>query len=136
MGKDRKPVAERILALTLEIICLLTGEDYTVVKKTSGERATSNSRPHLSGGWSRARGHITKSRQSLIHEQKILDLTNQIIELLTGEGEDLLNIKTEAFSGDEETYARWEEPSLQKEEPVEISTGNTDISPGSRFQSG
>ncbi|XP_044151927.1 oocyte zinc finger protein XlCOF7.1-like [Bufo gargarizans] len=70
---------ERILNLTLEIIYLLTGEDYAPVKKTSGEceRRSRNQSP------------VTKKSHSLIHEknkdQKILDLTNKIIELLTGE---------------------------------------------------
>ncbi|XP_044140190.1 oocyte zinc finger protein XlCOF8.4-like [Bufo gargarizans] len=82
MDTDRNRMAARILDLTLEIIYLITGEDYTVVKKSSGECVT----PHVSGEWSRTPGAITEPPpHSLIHEQKIQELTNRITELLTGE---------------------------------------------------
>ncbi|KAG9466754.1 hypothetical protein GDO78_016176 [Eleutherodactylus coqui] len=55
-------MAESIFTLTLEILFWLTGEDYTVVKKTSSDVC-----------------------QAPINEQKILELTNKMIELLTGE---------------------------------------------------
>ncbi|XP_075070982.1 gastrula zinc finger protein XlCGF66.1-like [Mixophyes fleayi] len=89
MDKDRSHMTERILHLTLEIIYLLTGEDYTVVK-TPGKRVTPSSRPCVSGGLSRTQSPITVSPpHSLIHErnndQRILELTNKIIQLLTGE---------------------------------------------------
>ncbi|XP_069819487.1 oocyte zinc finger protein XlCOF22-like [Dendropsophus ebraccatus] len=80
MEKDRKEISKRILHVTLEIIRLLTGEDYTVVKKTWEECVA----PQESGGRSRARGPITEP-PSLIHEQKILELTHRMTELLTGE---------------------------------------------------
>ncbi|XP_063813758.1 zinc finger protein 436-like [Pseudophryne corroboree] len=90
MDKDGSHMSERILNLTLEIIYLLTGEDYTVVKKTSSECETPSSRPHVSGGLSRTQSPITvPPPHSLNHErhndQKILELTNKIIQLLTGE---------------------------------------------------
>ncbi|XP_075698578.1 uncharacterized protein LOC142663695 [Rhinoderma darwinii] len=78
MDKDRNGMTERILNLTLEIIYLLTGEDYIVVKKRTEEGE----------GRSRNQVPITMSPpQSLIHkrDQEILDLTNKITELLTGE---------------------------------------------------
>ncbi|XP_040278914.1 zinc finger protein 3-like [Bufo bufo] len=82
MDEDRDLMAARILDLSLEIIYLITGEDYTVVKKSSGECVT----PHVSGEWSRTPGAITEPPpHSLIHEQKILELTTRITELLTGE---------------------------------------------------
>ncbi|XP_066451492.1 gastrula zinc finger protein XlCGF57.1-like [Eleutherodactylus coqui] len=82
MEKDRDHMAARILDLTMEIIYWITGEDYTVVKKWSGECVT----PHVSGGRSRTQSPITEpSLHSLIHEQKILELTHRITELLTGE---------------------------------------------------
>ncbi|XP_066450522.1 zinc finger protein 208-like [Eleutherodactylus coqui] len=82
MEKDRDHMAARILDLTLEIIYWITGEDYTVVKKWSGECVT----PCVSGVWSRTQSPITEpSPHSLIHEQKILELTHRITELLTGE---------------------------------------------------
>ncbi|XP_063805701.1 oocyte zinc finger protein XlCOF8.4-like isoform X2 [Pseudophryne corroboree] len=90
MDKDRSRTTERILNLTLEIIYLLTGEGYTVVKKTSEECETLSSCPRVSGGLSRTQSPIpVPPPHSLIHErhndQKILELTNKIIQLLTGE---------------------------------------------------
>ncbi|XP_075070734.1 uncharacterized protein LOC142159838 isoform X2 [Mixophyes fleayi] len=90
MDKDRSHKTERILHLTLEIIYLLTGEGYVIVKKTSDEVVTPSSRPRVSGGLSRTQSPITvPPPHSLIHErnndQRILELTNKIIQLLTGE---------------------------------------------------
>ncbi|XP_077111813.1 uncharacterized protein LOC143767392 [Ranitomeya variabilis] len=86
MDKDGDKMAERILHLTLEILFRLTGEDYTVVKKTSSERCQAT----LSKGWGRPLSPITgPPPHPLIHEdindQKILELAYKMIELLTGE---------------------------------------------------
>ncbi|XP_077112685.1 uncharacterized protein LOC143767980 isoform X3 [Ranitomeya variabilis] len=86
MDMKRDKMAERILHLTLEILFRLTGEDYTVVKKTSSERC----QDPVSEGWGRPLSPITKPPpHPLIHEdindQKILELTYKMIELLTGE---------------------------------------------------
>ncbi|XP_066443479.1 gastrula zinc finger protein XlCGF66.1-like [Eleutherodactylus coqui] len=74
-------MAEKILELTLEIISLLTGEDYTVVRKTSTTCVTN-----------RSPSHVTQSpimETPVIHgsnnEERILEVTGKIIELLTGE---------------------------------------------------
>ncbi|XP_063813886.1 zinc finger protein 684-like isoform X2 [Pseudophryne corroboree] len=90
MDMDSGTVTERILHLTLEIIYLLTGEDYTVVRKPSSECETPSSCPHVSGELSRTQSLITlPPSHSLMHERhndkKILELTNKIIQLLTGE---------------------------------------------------
>ncbi|XP_073536790.1 uncharacterized protein [Phyllobates terribilis] len=83
----RTPVtAERILHLTLEILFRLTGEDYTIVKKTSSEHCQAP----VSEGWGRPLSPITRPPPCLlihedITEQKILELTYKMIELLTGE---------------------------------------------------
>ncbi|XP_056392822.1 zinc finger protein 1 homolog [Hyla sarda] len=83
MDKDRNEMTKRILHFTLEILHLLTGEDYTIVKKTWGECVAPS---HESGGRSRTRGPIMEPPPlSLIHEEKILELTHRITELLTGE---------------------------------------------------
>ncbi|KAM4031904.1 LOW QUALITY PROTEIN: uncharacterized protein ACNLHF_019286 [Anomaloglossus baeobatrachus] len=86
MDRDRDKIAERILHLTLEILFRLTGEDYTVVKKTSSDRC----QEPVSELWRRPLRPITVHlAHPLIHEdindQKILELTYKMIELLTGE---------------------------------------------------
>ncbi|XP_077110450.1 uncharacterized protein LOC143766554 isoform X3 [Ranitomeya variabilis] len=86
MDMDRDKMVERILHLTLEILFRLTGEDYTVVKKTSSERC----QDPVSEGRGRPLSPITGPQpHPLIHEnindQKILELTYKMIELLTGE---------------------------------------------------
>ncbi|KAM4012800.1 uncharacterized protein ACNLHF_004462 [Anomaloglossus baeobatrachus] len=86
MDMDRDKMAERILHLTLEILFRLTGEDYTVVKKTSSERYQAP----VSEGWGRPLSPITGSPphppiHEDINDQKILELTYKMIKLLTGE---------------------------------------------------
>ncbi|XP_073398223.1 uncharacterized protein [Dendrobates tinctorius] len=86
MDMDRDKMAERILPLTLEILFRLTGEDYTVVKKTSSERC----QDPVSEGWGILLSPIMgPPPHPLIHEdinhQKILELAYKMIELLTGE---------------------------------------------------
>ncbi|XP_075207385.1 uncharacterized protein LOC142312338 [Anomaloglossus baeobatrachus] len=86
MDMDRDKMAARILHLTLEILFRLTGEDYTVVKKTSSERCQAP----VSEGWGRPLSPITvPPPHPPIHEdindQKILELTYKMMELLTGE---------------------------------------------------
>ncbi|XP_069837831.1 zinc finger protein 547-like [Dendropsophus ebraccatus] len=79
MDNPKNHLTNRILNLTLEIIFILTGEDYAIVKKKSGEYVTpSTCLPEL-GGWGRTKSPTKKSPQN------ILQLTNQILELLTGE---------------------------------------------------
>ncbi|XP_063817958.1 uncharacterized protein LOC135056555 [Pseudophryne corroboree] len=90
MDTDKIQKMERIINLSLKIIYLLTGEEYTVVRKTSGGYETTSSRPLLSGGLSRTQSPIpVPPFYSLIHErdndQEILELTNKIIQLLTEE---------------------------------------------------
>ncbi|XP_073415318.1 uncharacterized protein [Dendrobates tinctorius] len=81
---------ESILTLFMEIISLLTGEDYAVVQRITGECLTTTSRLHVSGGSRKKQRMIKESSSHVliherIHKQRILELTNQIIELLTGE---------------------------------------------------
>ncbi|XP_040294027.1 zinc finger protein 852-like isoform X2 [Bufo bufo] len=90
MDKHRNKLTKAILNFTLEIIYLLTGEDYSVTKKTSGEFVVPSNCSNVLGGWSRTQSPIMESPpHSLLNErnkrQKILKLTNKIIELLTGE---------------------------------------------------
>ncbi|XP_072279488.1 uncharacterized protein [Pyxicephalus adspersus] len=71
MDKDGQPVAERILNLAIEIICLLTGERFPAVK--SGDLVTIAVPPPDS---------LTVERNN---EQKISEVAQKIIELLAGE---------------------------------------------------
>ncbi|XP_069611035.1 zinc finger protein 585A-like [Ranitomeya imitator] len=87
LDKGKSGMIKSILNLALEIIYQLTGEDYTIVKKKSGECLLSRNSSCLS---ERTQGPMTDlPPHSLIpgryNEQKILDLTNKIIELLTEE---------------------------------------------------
>ncbi|XP_077107087.1 uncharacterized protein LOC143764891 isoform X1 [Ranitomeya variabilis] len=127
MDLDGKEIAERILNLTLEIIYLLTGEDYTVVKKTAGDNVTPGSHLHMSRGWNASqRLNFEPPPLSLIHErnndEKILDLTNKIIELLTEEGEDLTSVKVEVISEEEDETSASSTPQC-KEEEIPIAIG-------------
>ncbi|XP_075704406.1 uncharacterized protein LOC142704673 [Rhinoderma darwinii] len=77
-------MSRRILDFTLQIIYLLSGEEYTIVKKTSGDCTTPII--HESGGWSSSQSPITEPPpHSRIHEEKILELIYKMTELLTGE---------------------------------------------------
>ncbi|XP_040177157.1 oocyte zinc finger protein XlCOF7.1-like [Rana temporaria] len=88
--EERDEMTERLLNLSLEIIYLLTGEDCIVLRKTSGELLTSRNRSQTSSAWSRSQSPDTvPSPLSLVNknnkEQKILEVTHKIIEVLTGE---------------------------------------------------
>ncbi|XP_068111940.1 zinc finger protein 3-like [Hyperolius riggenbachi] len=94
MEKDRSRTNKKILDLTLEIIYLLTGEDYTIVKTTSDNHATPISQPCVSKKRSRRRSpamelppHFLISERK--NDNKILEVINKIIELLHREEEDL-----------------------------------------------
>ncbi|XP_073542323.1 uncharacterized protein [Phyllobates terribilis] len=86
MTKDRDKKVERILNLTLEIIFHLTGEDYTVVKKTSSDRCQDPVSEGRGGTLSPIPGPLPHPQiHEDINDQKILELTHKMIELLTGE---------------------------------------------------
>ncbi|XP_066458335.1 oocyte zinc finger protein XlCOF7.1-like isoform X2 [Eleutherodactylus coqui] len=86
MEKERNKMAESVLNLTLEILFQLTGEDYTVVKKTSSDGC----RAPVCDGWGRPLSPIMGLPPHPlidfnINVQKILELTQKMTELLTGE---------------------------------------------------
>ncbi|XP_073418362.1 uncharacterized protein [Dendrobates tinctorius] len=86
MDEDRNEITRRLLHFALEIISLLSGEDYTIVRKTPGDCVTPIIHLQESGG--RSQGPITEPPpHSPIHEmnKKILELSNKMIELLSGE---------------------------------------------------
>ncbi|XP_075070911.1 gastrula zinc finger protein XlCGF66.1-like [Mixophyes fleayi] len=89
MNKCKNHTAEKVLNITLEIIYLLTGENYTMGKKTSGAFVAPTGCSYISGLSRTQSPMMEPPPHSLIHErnndQRILELTNKIIQLLTGE---------------------------------------------------
>ncbi|XP_068111901.1 oocyte zinc finger protein XlCOF7.1-like isoform X2 [Hyperolius riggenbachi] len=90
MEKDRRQMTKKIFDLTLEIIHLLTGEDYTIVKTPSDGHVTPSLLPNVLGGWSKSQSLIMElPPYSLIPEnkndKKILEVINKIMKLLTKE---------------------------------------------------
>ncbi|XP_069601897.1 zinc finger protein ZFP2-like [Ranitomeya imitator] len=86
MDEDRDETTRRLFHFALEIISLLSGEDYTIVRKTPGGGVTPII--HLQESGRRSPGPITEPPpHSLLHERnkKILELSNKMIELLSGE---------------------------------------------------
>ncbi|XP_040178164.1 oocyte zinc finger protein XlCOF8.4-like [Rana temporaria] len=88
--KERKKMTKSILNLTLEIIYLLTGEDYTVVKKTACECMTTSFNPYASAQWKRSQGPTKELLPPFLiveknKEKKILEVIDNIVKLLTGE---------------------------------------------------
>ncbi|XP_066443888.1 oocyte zinc finger protein XlCOF22-like isoform X2 [Eleutherodactylus coqui] len=84
------PWTKTVLSITLEIIYLLSGEHYSLVKKASGERVTFASHPNVSRGENKTQSPMTEHQLHSVvpekdNEQKVLKLTHKIIELLTGE---------------------------------------------------
>ncbi|XP_073540584.1 uncharacterized protein [Phyllobates terribilis] len=79
---------EQILSLTLEIIYLLTGEDYGPLM-TSIHHVPPSSHVSVSGKLGRAKSPISLSSSPPIcernNDQMILELTHKIIQVLTGE---------------------------------------------------
>ncbi|XP_040178215.1 oocyte zinc finger protein XlCOF29-like [Rana temporaria] len=83
MKEEQSHMTRRILDLTLEIIYLLTGEDYKVVKKISGEPLTPSSRIQRTSPITVSPPHCLTTE--VTSAKKILEVTKKIIHLLTGE---------------------------------------------------
>ncbi|XP_071988302.1 uncharacterized protein [Engystomops pustulosus] len=73
MDEDRNQMVERIVSITLEILHLLTGEDYIMVKKVTEDGE----------GWSMGKGPLIRPPPHSY--QMVLELSNKICKLLTGE---------------------------------------------------
>ncbi|XP_073542290.1 uncharacterized protein [Phyllobates terribilis] len=89
LDKDRCKMANSILNLTLEMIYLLTGEEYTVVKSSSEYVTSSNNDLELEERGKYQSPLMKLPPNCLIYDsnnaQKILELTDKIKELLTAE---------------------------------------------------
>ncbi|XP_073451146.1 oocyte zinc finger protein XlCOF29-like [Aquarana catesbeiana] len=83
MAGDQSHMTERILNLTLEIIYLLTGEDYKVVKKISGDPLTPSRCLQGTSPITVLPPHCLRTK--VTNSKKILEALKRIIELLTGE---------------------------------------------------
>ncbi|XP_069608962.1 gastrula zinc finger protein XlCGF48.2-like [Ranitomeya imitator] len=104
---DRSHMTGEILSLTLKIIYLLTGEVYVPIKKSDDDNITEPLTPALEKE----------------NDEKILDLTNKIIELLTAEGEHLKEVKDEPVTSTEEDARVWATLTCKEEDiPMNIST--------------
>ncbi|XP_069837064.1 oocyte zinc finger protein XlCOF6-like isoform X1 [Dendropsophus ebraccatus] len=129
MDKEKKHVTEGILHATLEIIHLLTGEEYTIVKKI----------PDEGEGWRRAQTPITMPSLHSINdrsnEQKILDIANKIIELLTAEVDLRCQDFTVHFSMEEWEYIeghkdQYEDIIMENLPPVTLADESSKRNPG------
>ncbi|XP_075700709.1 oocyte zinc finger protein XlCOF7.1-like [Rhinoderma darwinii] len=139
MDKDRNEMSRRILDFTLEIIYLLSGEEYTIVKKTSGDCTTPII--HESGGWSSSQCPITEPPpHSRIHEKKILELIYKMTELLTGEVPIRCQDVTVYFSMEEWEYLEghkhlYEEVMMENYRPRTSQDGSSRRNPPERCPS-
>ncbi|XP_077322490.1 uncharacterized protein LOC143956203 isoform X1 [Lithobates pipiens] len=135
MAKDQSQITEQILDLTLEIIYLLTGEVHEVQKKTAGERWTPSSQ-HLGSSL------ITVP---LLHSQipdtknfeKILEVTQKIIELLTGEVPIRCQDVTVYFSMEEWEYLEghkdlYKDVMMENQPPLTSPDGSSNENPPER----
>ncbi|KAM8939331.1 uncharacterized protein RCH25_052938 [Pelodytes ibericus] len=89
MNKDKNQKTQQILNVTLDIIYLLIGEEYIIVKK-SVERSTHNNTSCVSEVTWRTQRPIVgllpySQQQEKNNDKTILELANTIIHLLTGE---------------------------------------------------
>ncbi|KAM3938631.1 gastrula zinc finger protein XlCGF66.1-like [Leptodactylus fuscus] len=130
MERDRNKMAESLLNLTLEIIYQLTGEDYTVVKKTSSGRCQAPVYEGYGGTLSPIPGPSPHPLiQEEINGQKILELTNKMLELLTGEVPIRCQDVAVYFSMEEWEYLEghkdlYKEVMMEDHQPL-TSAGNT-----------
>ncbi|XP_073453575.1 uncharacterized protein [Aquarana catesbeiana] len=114
MGPNCNSLTERILQLTLEIIYLLTREDNIVAKKTSGD----------------GQNFILVPLYSLLlperNNDKILEATSKITELLTGE----VPIRCQDVSMEE---LRYKDIIMEDNQAVTSQDGSSNGNPPERF---
>ncbi|XP_075185237.1 uncharacterized protein LOC142257063 [Anomaloglossus baeobatrachus] len=120
--QDKDNIMEKILHLSLDIIFHLTGEDYAVVK-TSSDRCQAPVSERRGGTLSPIPG---PPPHPWIHEdisdQKILELTNKMLELVTGEVPIRCQDVTVYFSMEEWEYLeghkeRYKEVMMEEPQP-------------------
>ncbi|XP_068112840.1 oocyte zinc finger protein XlCOF29-like [Hyperolius riggenbachi] len=91
--EDWSHMTERILDLTLEIIQLVTGENYKIVKETSGELLIPSSHRHGPPPITERPPHSLITERNNV--KKIVQVINKMMELLTGEEWQYLDVPKE-----------------------------------------
>ncbi|XP_031750906.1 oocyte zinc finger protein XlCOF29-like isoform X2 [Xenopus tropicalis] len=87
-GKQQIPLSERILNVTLEIVYVLTGEDYVVSKRTSAGILQSCGDCMMGGFCQRHVPTVSHSSRSALQREnarKVLELISNIFHMLTEE---------------------------------------------------
>ncbi|XP_077322615.1 uncharacterized protein LOC143956283 [Lithobates pipiens] len=133
--EDPSHMTEKILNLTLEIIYLLTGEDYKVVKKTSGDPLTPSSCLHRTSPIIVPPLHSLKAE--VTSAKKILEVTNKIIEMLTGEVPIRCQDVTVYFSMEEWEYLEghkdlYKDVMMENQPPLTSPDGSSNGNPPER----
>ncbi|KAM5141669.1 uncharacterized protein ACMZJ9_015381 [Mantella aurantiaca] len=127
-----------ILDLTLEIVYLLTGENYSLVKTSSLER---DIYPPMSRKWSRTQSPNTVPPTSSLklerNNEKILEVTQKMIGLLTGEVPIRCQDVTVYFSMEEWEYIEghkdlYKDVMMEKRPPLTSPDGSSNRNPPKR----
>ncbi|XP_068113854.1 uncharacterized protein [Hyperolius riggenbachi] len=123
MDEDQSHMTERIFNLTLEIICLLTGESFPQVK--SGDHVTFTVPPP----------HFLISEGH--NKQNILEITRKVIELLTGEVPIRCQDATVYFSMEEWQYIEghqdlYKDAMMENQPPLTSPDGSSNRNPPER----
>ncbi|XP_077322671.1 uncharacterized protein LOC143956329 [Lithobates pipiens] len=135
MEKRWNHVNERILDLTLEIIYLLTGEDYKVVKKKSGDPLSPRSRLHRTSPITVPPPHCQTTEGK--SGKRILKVTNKIIDLLTEEVPIRCQDVTVHFSMEEWEYLEghkdlYKDVMMENQPPLTSPDGSSNGNPPER----
>ncbi|XP_073450583.1 uncharacterized protein [Aquarana catesbeiana] len=135
MNEDESDTIVKIINLSLEIIYLLTGEEFVVVKKTSGEVLTSSSHPQCPISTAVPPTHyLTPDRKN---DKKILEVTKKIMELLTGEVPIRCQDVTVYFSMEEWEYLEghkdlYKDLMMENQPPLTSPDGSSNGNPPER----
>ncbi|KAM4041683.1 uncharacterized protein ACNLHF_012672 [Anomaloglossus baeobatrachus] len=128
---DKKETTRRVTDLALHIISLLSGEDYTIVEKTTGDCAAPIIHLHVSGGRSSNERPITDAPHPPMPEKKILDLAREMTELLTGEVPIRCQDVAVYFSMEEWEYMEGQKDQDQdvrrKNDPTRVDEGKSNM---------
>ncbi|PIO37612.1 Gastrula zinc finger protein XlCGF66.1 [Aquarana catesbeiana] len=140
MEKDWSHMTERIINFTLEIIYLLTGEDYGPMKN-SGDHMTPSSHTSVSKEWYKSQSPIVKPPPPSLtpekNHKKILDVIQKMIELLTGEVPIRCQDVTVYFSMEEWEYLEghkdlYKDVMLENQPPLTSPDGTSNGNPPER----